>query len=210
MKRLLAAVLVAAACPAAASAHVQVTPSEAAPGDPVLFELLVPNERTARTTEVALQVPKGVLVFSVEGTPGWTRTNEKAADGSLGVIRWKGRLARDGFARFAFLASTPEQAGTLAWKAVQTYSDGKATRWIGPKGAEEPAAFTTISTTAPRQNAGGEGTAATPAAALASGDPVLGVVRTGDDGRDPLALALGGAGLLLGAAALAVALRKRT
>ncbi len=206
MRRALAAVLATAAFPAAASAHVQITPSVAAPGDPVLFELLVPNERTQRTVEVALQVPKGVLVFSVEGTPGWTRTNEEAADGSLGVIRWKGRLAKDGFARFALLASTPEEPGTLAWKAVQTYDDGKASRWIGAKGAEEPAAFTSISAGAPRQNAGGEGEpTAAPAAAAA---PAATVAQ--DDGRDALTLALAAAGLLLGAAALLVALRKRT
>lgn len=207
--------LAGAAFPSAAAAHVQVSPSQAAPGDPVLFQLLVPNERTQRTTEVALQIPKGVLVFSVEGSAGWTRTNENAADGSVGVIRWKGRLAKDGFARFAFLASTPEKTGTLAWKAVQTYDDGKATRWIGDKDAEEPAAFTTISTNAPRQNAGGEGAAeasataesmaAAPAAVVAEATPAA---DSGID-RDPLALAIGGGGLVLGAAALLLTLRRR-
>jgi hypothetical protein len=31
-----------------AQAHIQVSPTQAAPGDPVLFQLLVPNERARR------------------------------------------------------------------------------------------------------------------------------------------------------------------
>ena len=46
------------------------------PGDPVRFELLIPGETDAHTTEVSLQIPKGVLPFSFEDQPGWKRTVE--------------------------------------------------------------------------------------------------------------------------------------
>ena len=59
----LAAAAVAAASAAPAAAHVQVTPARAAPGDPVVFEVLVPGETDAHTTEVALQIPEDVLPF---------------------------------------------------------------------------------------------------------------------------------------------------
>ena len=100
------------------------------------------RESDAHTTEVALQIPKGVLPFSYEDQPGWRRTVENAADGSVGVVRWRGRLASDGFVRFAFLAGTPEQEGELVWKAVQRYDDGEEAAWIGAPDSDNPAPVT--------------------------------------------------------------------
>ena len=201
------AVLAAAVAAAPAQAHVQVTPAEAAPGDPVQFELLVPGESDAHTTEVALQIPKGLLPFSFEDQPGWKRTIEPADDGSAGVVRWRGRLASDGFVRFAFLAATPEREGALAWKAVQRYDDGEEAAWIGPPDSDHPAAVTTISASAPRRNAGGEGAGGAAPAAAAPAEPAA--VAEDGDGDGTLGVVLGAGGLVLGAAALAVALRRR-
>ena len=204
------AVLAAAAAAAPAQAHVQVTPAEAAPGDPVQFELLVPGESDAHTTEVALQIPKGVLPFSFEDQPGWKRTIEPADDGSAGVVRWRGRLASDGFVRFAFLAATPEREGQLAWKAVQRYDDGEEAAWIGPPDSDNPAAVTTISASAPRQNAGGEGAdASRPRRRRRRRAPAARRSRMTGDGSGTLGIVLGAGGLVLGAAALVVALRRR-
>ena len=195
-----------------AQAHIQVSPTKAAPGDPVKFELLIPGETDAHTTEVALQIPKGVLPFSFEDQPGWKRTVEQADDGSVGVVRWRGRLASDGFIRFAFLAATPKQEGDLAWKAVQRYDDGEEAAWIGPPDSDNPAAVTTISSSAPRQNAGGEGAEAEEGAA-ATEDPApsaspAATSPSDEDDDDPLPLILGAGGLALGAVALVVALRR--
>ena len=137
-----AAVLTAAALAAPAAAHVQVRPTVAAPGDPVLFEVIVPGERDAKTVEVTLQVPKDVLPFSFNDPPGWERDNREASDGSLEAIVWRGEQAEDGFSRFAFLASTPEQEGEIVWKALQRYDDGEIARWIGAPDSENPAAVT--------------------------------------------------------------------
>jgi uncharacterized protein YcnI len=116
---LAAAVLTAAALAAPVAAHVQVRPALAAPGDPVLFELVVPGERDSRTTEVTVQIPKDVIPFSFEDPPGWTRTAKEAPDGSVATITWKGKLAPDGFGRFSLPASTPEQEGEIVWKALR-------------------------------------------------------------------------------------------
>ena len=212
LKHLLAGAAVAVACwtaTAPAQAHIQISPTEAAPGDPVRFELLIPGETDAHTTQVSLQIPKGVLPFSFEDQPGWKRTVENAADGSVGVVRWRGKLASDGFVRFAFLAATPEQEGDLTWKAVQRYDDGEEAAWIGPPDSDNPAAVTSISASAPRQNAGGEGAEGAPPASEPPSAPASTPAEASPDGSgSTVAIILGAGGFLLGAAALAVALRR--
>lgn len=194
----LALAVAAGAAPAApAAAHVQVRPAHAAPGDPVLWTVLVPSEHKAGTRQVELAVPKGVLAFSYEDAAGWSRRLRTSADGSVRAIVWRGRTRADGLATFRFLASTPERAGTVAWKAIQTYRDGARVRWIGSARSEHPASITTVSASAARENAGGgRGGAAAPAAAEAD-----------DGGPDWIARGLGLAALLAAAAA-AIVLRR--
>jgi hypothetical protein len=220
MKRLRSsAILVAASAllaAAPAGAHVQVQPAAAAPGDAALFSVLVPNEREQSTVQVSLKVPKGVLPFAYEDPPGWRRKVTLADDGSTDVIRWSGRLRNDGFVRFGILAGTPEREGVIKWSAIQKYSDGKETAWIGPPDAEEPAPVTRISSDVPKQNAGGEsggggGSEATPAPTATATATPHAEEESSDDGGSSNApgIVLGGAGLVLGAAALVVALRRR-
>jgi uncharacterized protein YcnI len=200
--------IVALGAAATAEAHVQISPTAAAPGDAVKFELLVPGETEAHTIEVALRIPDGVLPFSFERQPGWHRQVEQGDDGSVAVVRWHGQLARDGFVRFAFLASTPDREGDLVWKVVQRYDDGEEVAWIGPHDSERPAAMTRVSASAAHQNAGGEAVAEQPATARDRSTTAPGEASS-NGGGGTLALALGAAGLLLGAAALAVAFRRR-
>ena len=167
----------------AAGAHVQISPKVVAPDDPVKFTILVPGEREAQTTKVAIKMPSGLLPFSYEDTPGWTRSIVKASNGGVDQLVYTGRLAKDGFAEFSFLAGTPTKPGTMAFKALQTYSDGTIVRWIGSPGSEQPAPVVQVVKGAERENAGGEGgagasspqasataptTAASPAAAVAA------------------------------------------
>jgi uncharacterized protein YcnI len=199
----------------AAQAHIQVSPTVAAPLDSVKFTLLVPGESDAKTTKVTLQVPPDVLPFSFMDPPGWTRTNNMAANGAIETIEWTGELPADGFAEFSFLAGTPEKPGTILWKTLQEYSDGTIVRWIGDPGSEEPAAVTEISADAPKQNAGGEsGEGETPAQTTtgdatettAAGSVDVEVDASDDDG---LARALALLGLLVALAALFVVLIRR-
>ena len=132
-------------------------PALVAPADPVIFTVVVPNERDVATVEVELQIPEGVIPFAFEETPGWKRSERLAADQSLDVVAWTGSLPPGGFVRFSFLAGTPDEPGEITWPTVQTYADGVSARWIGPPDSEEPAAVTVVSADAARQNAGGEG-----------------------------------------------------
>ena len=144
------------AAPAAASAHIQVNPKVVAPNDAVKFTVLVPGERSDQTVKVDLKLPSGLLPFSYEDTPGWTRQLVKASNGGVDRIVWSGRLPRDGFAEFSFLAGTPEQPGELQFKALQTYSGGTVVRWIGAPSSDNPAPVVKVEKGAAAQNAGGE------------------------------------------------------
>ncbi len=224
----MAAALVLA--PSSASAHVQVSPTVAAPDDAVEFSVLVPNERDQETTRVELQNPPGMLPFAFGDIPGWKRDVIEAADGSIDRIVWTGRLARDGYVKFSFLAGTPEQPGDVTWKALQTYSDGVVVRWIGDPSSDTPAAVTHLATTAGKQNAGGESAAAAPPAttpptptaaaspaaatvpaAAAGAAPAAATAATGD-GDDPTARAVAVGALVLGLVAVIAAIigRRRT
>jgi uncharacterized protein YcnI len=209
IRRALLATVALALLPAApASAHIQVRPGLAAPGDPVLFQVIVPNEKDAHTTEVVLQIPKDVLPFSFQDPAGWERTNKLGSDGSVETVTWKGELAEDGFAEFQFLASTPEQEGEIVWKALQAYDDGSTARWIGEPDSDNPAAVTKVTKSAARQNAGGEGAdaaAATPAPENTARP--ADIAPPVEDGDSPLPLILSIAALAVAAAALVKAFR---
>ncbi|HMU26805.1 MAG TPA: DUF1775 domain-containing protein [Solirubrobacterales bacterium] len=139
-----------------AAAHIQVEPTEVAPGDAALFTLLVPGESAAGTSEVKLKVPPGVYPFSYEETPGWKRKLVKKPNGMVDQVIWTGTAAPDGLVRFSFLAGTPEKLGEIKWAAIQNYANGEESRWIGMPESENPAPVTIVSDSVPRQNAGGE------------------------------------------------------
>jgi uncharacterized protein YcnI len=185
--------------------HVQVRPAEAAPGDPTLFTLLVPNEERTPTVRVDLKIPAGVVPVSFAETPGWTRTERRRADDSIDVVTWRGSLAPDDFVQFSFIATTPDRSGAITWPTVQVYRGGTTARWIGPPGSDEPAPVTQVSGDVPRENAGGEGgEAAAPATTSGS-------TGSGTSGSsDTLAVvAVAVAGLALAAAIAAIARGRR-
>lgn len=216
-RALLAGAVAGLAVAAPAAAHVEVRPSAVAPDDPVLWTVLVPGEREVGTTQIKLQIPPGVLPFSFEDQPGWERSEQRAANGALEAVTWKGEAAKDGLVALRFLASSPDRSGTIRWKTLQTYADGEVARWIGEDGSENPASVTTVSADAPRENAGGEGAGAAGGAAPdpePTADPAAdsagpeSAATDDDTGRDGLTLGLAIAGLLAGLAALGITLTR--
>ncbi len=177
------ALVAAAALAAPAFAHVQVRPAEVAPDDPVLWTVMVPNEQRARTTSVEVQVPDGVTPFSYAEVPGWKRELVLAPDKSVGSIKWTGSLPSDGLGVFTFLASSPTGEGEIAWKAIQTYSNGDVVRWIGGPDSGEPASVTTVSSDVASQSAGGSH-AGHDAGEPEGGDAPAGAADSGSSGSD--------------------------
>jgi hypothetical protein len=203
------AALVTAASASSAAAHIQVTPTTAAPDDAVKWDVLVPNEDDSATVEVELAIPAGVIPFSYRDEPGWRRSLTMKKDGSVRSIVWRGQLRPTSFASFEFLASTPPSEGEIAWKAIQTYAGGRKVRWIEPAGGESPAAFTTVSKRYPAQNAGGEGDGAASAGGEAAATTESSADGGSSDGSDSTARWLAAGALAAALAALAVAIFRR-
>jgi len=205
-----AAVALGALVAPGAAAHVTVQPSASRPADLQRYRMIVPNERSSGTTmRVDLQMPRGITFALVESVPGWRTLVVQRGD-AIAELRWSaGRVPPGGYAELHFIARNPARVGPLAWKALQRYDNGDVVRWIGSKDAEQPASVTTLSEDAVPVDV--VSTHGESASATAGGRPAA----TSDQqpaapsGRDGLTLALAIAGLLLGAAALAIALARR-
>jgi uncharacterized protein YcnI len=122
------ALMIAGVAPAAA--HVDVLPREVAQGEALEFTVRVPTERNLPTTEVRIDFPTQVTVFSFAAPPpGWTMRPLRGPDQRFsGVIYSGGRIPVGQYADFRVLG-TPFESGSARWKARQTYADGKVKPW---------------------------------------------------------------------------------
>jgi uncharacterized protein YcnI len=217
-------VLGALAVPATADAHVTLNPREWEAGGFARFAVRVPNERDgADTTRVTVRLPENVVSASFQPVEGWRRTvemerldepieeeGEEPITERLATVTWSGGRIRPGeFQEFGVSFQVPEDAEgeSLAFPAIQRYSNGEVVRWIGPEDADEPAPRVEV---LPAAAEDGEA-AATPAATAApQATPAPDDASGGDDsGRADLALGVGIAGLVAGLGALGLTLSRR-
>jgi uncharacterized protein YcnI len=146
---------------ASADAHVSVTPSSAARGSTAELTFRVPNEEAkAATTKFQLQIPTSTPIAQLlaRPIPGWTVTvhSVKLAkplitdDGKFTTVvdqvTWSGgRIEPGQYQDFALSADPlPDTGNSLAFKALQSYSNGDVVRWIdvtqpGQPESEHPA-----------------------------------------------------------------------
>ena len=144
----------------AASAHVTVAPETAAQGAYAALVFRVPNERDdANTVKVDVQLPADLPLASVrvKPHPGWSYEIKKTkpstpieAHGTkvtetVSEIIWtaedqKAGIRPDEYDEFAVSAGPLPKADSMAFKALQYYSDGEVVRWIQEQepGAPEP------------------------------------------------------------------------
>ena len=130
-----------------AGAHVTVNPRTAPQGSFAKLAFRVPNEKDdADTTEVEVQLPTDhpLASVSIEPKDGWTYEVTRAPlptpvstdDGELteavSTITWSGGTLEPGeFTEFnVSVGPLPDDADSLTFKALQTYSDGEVVRWI--------------------------------------------------------------------------------
>jgi uncharacterized protein len=219
---------------------VTINPGSATAGGFATLGLQVPNERDdASTTKIEVQLPTDSPLASVSVEPhaGWShkedvtklttpvRTDDGEITDAVSRITWTAdnpaaAIKPGEFAQFRIsVGPLPDKAGTLAFKTLQTYSNGEVVRWIdvAPSGGPEPEhpaptlSVLAASSTAPASSAtgSGSGTAATAAtatgAAAASKDSSDGTAR----GLAVAGIVVGALGLGAGAAGLAAARRRR-
>ena len=210
-----------------ADAHVRVDADETASGSFSQLTFRVPNESdTAGTVGVRVELPQdNPFVFvSVKPLPGWTAkvveeplpapveregtTITKAARTVTWTAEGSGQIAPGEYQEFSLSVGPLPAAGEVLLPATQTYSDKTVVSWDEPTPAtgeepEHPAPVLEVTAAV----AEGAGTAASPAPTPATAAPAA--PAAGGGGSDGTARLLGGAGLLAGLAALAVALLGR-
>ncbi|MEU8588382.1 YcnI family protein [Streptomyces sp. NPDC048664] len=219
----------------AAFAHVTVHPGSYPKGatDGVLT-FRVPNEEdTAATTKVQVFLPTDHPILGVLVSPqqGWTaqvtttklKTPVKTDDGTItdavSEITWTGGRIRHGQYQDFDVAfgQLPEDTGALAFKTLQTYSDGNVARWIQePKAGEDepenPAPTLQLTAKGTAEGSGAQGEGSSPAgdgAAAGKGDTAKGeagaTTTKSASASDSTARGLGIGGLVVGVLGLAAA-----
>lgn len=124
----------------AAWAHVEISPESAQPGSTETFTAAVPTEKSIPTTEVRLEIPEGFAVTGVRSPAGWRGQIENNS------IAWSGgEIGEDEVREFSFEARVPNEGGTFAWNAIQTYQGGSVVEWTGAPDSEEPAPVIEVS-----------------------------------------------------------------
>lgn len=187
----------------AAEAHVTVWPKQSAVNGFERYTVRVPNEKDIPTVKVRVELPPGSTFSAVLPMPGWKLDTEKDASGKVSALVWSGgQIAKGEFLEFGASVRNPKEAGDVAWKAFQTYSDGSVVAWVGAPGSDQPAPVVTLAPAAADPGApAAQPQPSQPAQAPATAAPQPGAARTGTW--------LGGAALAVSVAALLVALFKR-
>jgi MYXO-CTERM domain-containing protein len=119
--------------PAAASAHVEMSPDRVDPGSFTLFTVLSPNESEQPLSALRLTIPSGMEVDGAAATPGFTTQLVRDQSHRIVAISWQGgSVAPDDLALFRFSASVGADETTLHLVGVQTFADGTTKVWKTP------------------------------------------------------------------------------
>lgn len=111
-------------------AHAVVKPVQVGVASFQTFTLSVPNEKDSPTISVRLVMPNGLMHVSPNVKSGWSIEEKKNSDNMVTEIIWSGGSIPAGQRDdFVFSAQVPAKESNLAWKAYQTYSDGKVVTW---------------------------------------------------------------------------------
>lgn len=148
-----AAALLLSAAPALA--HIGVSPDRAPAGSAAVLTFHVPDEEAhADTVRVDMQIPTDhpIAQLLVRPVPGWTIavrtvtltkplvTDDGTFTQAVSEVIWSGGQILPGqFQDFSVSADPlPAGASQLAFKTIQTYSNGDVVRWIDLRQAGQP------------------------------------------------------------------------
>lgn len=201
-----------------ADAHVRVLADSTAAGSFAALTFRVPNESdSAGTVQVSVQLPQDTpfLEVSTKSVPGWRAVATEASlpepvqfEGTtltkaVRTVTWTAgrgsQIAPGQYQEFSLSVGPLPAPGTVSLPAIQTYSNGDVVHWNQPTPAsgEEPEHPAPELMVTAAEAAGNTSAAPNPPAAVAAARP------------DKVARGLGVAGLVVGAAGLAVALAAR-
>jgi uncharacterized protein YcnI len=211
-----------------ASAHVTVNSADARQGGFAVVNFRVPTEKEdASTVELKVRLPtdQPLAFVAVKPHPGWTATltrtklvtpvqsDDGAVTEAVSVIDWKADPGTKGiepaqYDEFSVSVGPLPKAASMAFKAIQIYSDRSQVEWIEdtPAGGAEPAHPAPVLRLAAATPEGAAPAAATttPPAAAAADD-----ADTASKGAVLAAVVLAALGLVAGLAGLTFGLTAR-
>jgi uncharacterized protein YcnI len=225
--------LAALAAPTAAWAHVSLHPNVLPVGANATVDVRVPNELdNARTVKVQIRMPPGFLSVSTQPPQGWSakvttvklakpvQTDDGPVDTRVTEVDFTAGsgqgIAPGQFLNFPLTIVVPGKAGQqLTFKTLQTYGNGKVTRWIGGQSAEEPAPWVDVTAAngVLQDAAGDAGPERPPASSGSTGSSAprtTTVVQKQSSGKNLsiAALVIAAIAVVLGGVALATARRR--
>jgi uncharacterized protein YcnI len=115
---------IAVLTPAAARAHVSISPNQSMAGATEKYVMRVPTESKVATVGAELTVPEGVIVEAVAVPNGW-KYEVTRKDDRIVSIKWTMNIPPGEFAEFAFVARNPRDKTELVWGLKQIFADGK-------------------------------------------------------------------------------------
>lgn len=205
---------------ATASAHVTVSPTSLPQGSTAELTFKVPNEESkANTVSLQLQIPTQYPIAQVlaKPVPGWTitvhtvtlskplTTDDGTFTTAVDEIDWTGGTIQPGqYQDFQISVDPlPNDTTQLAFKAVQTYSNGDVVRWIdlSTSGNPDPDHPAPVLTLTPETSAT-SATASSTAAAASTTTAASSDSSSSSDGLGIAGLVLGAIGAGCGVAAL--------
>jgi uncharacterized protein YcnI len=204
---------------ATASAHVTVSPASLPQGSTAELAFKVPNEESkANTVSLQLQIPTRYPIAQVlaKPVPGWTitvrtvtlskplTTDDGTFTTAVSEIDWTGGTIQPGQYQDFQISVDPLPSDTtqLAFKAVQTYSNGDVVRWIdlSTSGDPDPAHPAPVLTLTPAASATATASPTTGATSIDAASGSGG--SSSNDGFGIAGLVLGAIGAGCGVAAL--------
>ncbi|MFI9488096.1 YcnI family protein [Promicromonospora sp. NPDC052451] len=210
--------------PSVAYAHVTVNPDTTAAESYASLTFRVPTESdTASTSELVVDLPTDTPFLSVtpRSLPGWDVKVETATldepfevegatvDEAPVRVTWTAQEGHEvpphEYQEFAVrVGALPEEGTTVVLPAHQTYTDGNVVDWddLPADDGTEPEAPAPVLTTTAAEEDGHHGAATSP-------DGADDAAAATTDAVDPVGRWLGGAGLVVGAAGIGVALATR-
>jgi uncharacterized protein YcnI len=219
-----AGLLLAAAAPLSASAHVTLAENQASPGSSIILTFKVPNETAdgATTDRVTVSLPTDKPLVNVRFVPiaGWTAAaateqlpkpvvnGDDTITQAITKVTWTAQAGNGippgALGLFQLQVGPIPSVGSISFPTDQAYSDGSTVSWSdkGEK-AEHPAPVLYVND-APPADAHGGGTAAHGPSPTAAAEATSSPARP-----DVVARGLGIAGLVVGAVGIVVAIAAR-
>jgi uncharacterized protein YcnI len=220
--------------PASAQAHISLHPNTIPAGAFVTLNVRVPGEQEgAYAYKVDMLIPPGFTEIDTQNVPGWSvreidtklakpiQTDDGPVSEEVSQIVWTGdrsklgRLDNGTFIQFPLSIAMPDDiaGSSLAFKTLESYSNGQVVRWIGPPSATYPAPTVNITPKggAIEDVAGGEAGPTPGQTPDAQGAPAATVNATSGGASKGLAitaLLVGALGLLTGIAGIAASRRR--